>query len=94
MVYEWTKASDISFEPATDSEGKQVPVSFATYEEILEISPDVALRRSAYASFSCGLARYQNALAGTFATEIKKNVAMARIRGLSRLPTCSCISRK
>jgi oligoendopeptidase F len=81
MVYEWTKASDISFEPATDSEGKQVPVSFATYEEILEISPDVALRRSAYASFSCGLARYQNALAGTFATEIKKNVAMARIRG-------------
>lgn len=81
MVYEWTKTSDISFEPATDSAGKQVPVSFATYEEILEISPDPALRRSAYASFSRGLARYQNALAGTFATEIKKNVAMARIRG-------------
>lgn len=81
MVYEWTKTSDISFESATDSAGNQVPVSFATYEEILEISPDTALRRSAYASFSRGLARYQNALAGTFATEIKKNVAMARVRG-------------
>lgn len=81
MVYEWTKTSDISFEPAVDSEGHEVPVSFATYEEILEVSPDAALRRSAYTSFSRGLARYQNALAGTFAAEVKKNVALARIRG-------------
>ena len=81
MVYEWTKTSDISFEPAVDSEGHEVPVSFATYEEILEVSPDAALRRSAYASFSRGLARYQNALAGTFAAEVKKNVALAKIRG-------------
>ena len=81
MLYERAKSSDMKFEAVSDGEGRTVPVSFATYEVMLEKSPDTVLRRNAYASFANGLSQYQNVLGGTFGTEIKKNVAMARIRG-------------
>lgn len=80
-IYQLGKSGDMTFEPVKGSNGQETPVSFATYEETLEISPDPVLRRNAYASFSEGLKRYQNTFGGTFGAEIKKNVAMARVRG-------------
>jgi oligoendopeptidase F len=80
-IYQLAKSGDMLFEPARDSEGREVSIAFATYEEKLEISPDAVLRRNAYSSFANGLKRYQNAFGGTFGSEIKKNVAMARVRG-------------
>ncbi len=81
MLYERAKSSDMHFDSVVDSEGKETPVSFATYEVMLEKSPDVTLRRNAYASFTEGLKKYRNVLGGTFGTEIKKNVVMAKMRG-------------
>ena len=79
-IYGLSKSGDMSFDSVRDSKGQETPVSFATYEETLELSPDTVLRRSAYASFSEGLKRYQNTFGGTFGVEVKKNVAMARTR--------------
>ena len=79
-IYQLGKSGDMTFEPVRDSKGQEIPVSFATYEETLELSPDAVLRRNAYSSFSEGLKRYQNTFGGAFGSEIKKNVAMARIR--------------
>ncbi len=66
MLYERAKSSDMHFDSVVDSEGKETPVSFATYEVMLEKSPDVTLRRNAYASFTEGLKKYRNVLGGTF----------------------------
>ena len=79
-IYQLGKSGDMTFEPVQDSKGQEIPVSFATYEEALELAPDAILRRNSYSSFSEGLKRYQNSFGGTFGAEIKKNVAMARIR--------------
>ena len=81
MLYNRTKSSDMRFEPVTDSTGREVPVSFATYEVMLEKSPDTTLRRNAFQSFARGLCAYQNVLGGTFGTEIRKNVVLAKARG-------------
>ncbi|WP_374711940.1 oligoendopeptidase F [Symbiobacterium terraclitae] len=80
LVYNRAKAGDMSFEPIT-VDGRTEPVSFSTYEERLERDPDAAVRRTAFRSFSAGLRRYQNTFGATFATEVKKNVVLARLRG-------------
>ncbi|OPZ63554.1 MAG: Oligoendopeptidase F, plasmid [Firmicutes bacterium ADurb.Bin506] len=80
-LYERCKSSDMHFEPATDAAGREHPVSFATYEVLLEKSSDTVLRRNAYRSFSKGLASYREVLGGTFGAEVRKNVVLARARG-------------
>ncbi|HWI64881.1 MAG TPA: oligoendopeptidase F [Symbiobacteriaceae bacterium] len=79
-IYERIKASDMTFEPIADAEGNTYPVSFSTYEEKLETIPDIDVRRKAWASFNKGLNAYKNTMAATFATEVKKNVVIARLR--------------
>ncbi|MFZ5815114.1 MAG: oligoendopeptidase F [Bacillota bacterium] len=79
MIYERAKSADVSFEPIR-VDGKELPVSLALYEDELELSESTEVRRAAYASFVKGLKAYQNTLAATFATEVKKNVVLARLR--------------
>ena len=81
MLYGRAKSSDMRFDPVTDSAGREVPLSFATYETSLEKSADTTLRRNAWGSFTRGLAAYQNVLGGTFGTEVRKNVVLAKARG-------------
>lgn len=79
-IYTRTASTDMRFETVTDSAGREVPVSIAAYMLEIESSPDTALRRRAYDAFCRGLAPYQNALAATMATEINRNVILARLR--------------
>ena len=81
MIYERSKTSDMAFAPVTDSAGIEHPVSFALYEDHFEQSPDNELRRQAYGSFVETLSHYQNTFAATYATEIKRQVITARVRG-------------
>lgn len=76
-VYSLSKGADMKFEPALDSQGQSHPV----YEGGAQMSADAVLRRNAYASFTKGLSAYKNTYAATFATEVQKNVALAKIRG-------------
>ncbi len=80
-VYQRSKAADMSFEHVTDKDANQLPMSFAIYENKYEISPDIVLRRNAFASFAKGLKSYQNTYGATWGTEVNKNVALAKLRG-------------
>jgi oligoendopeptidase F len=76
-VYNLSKGADMKFAPALDSDGQPHPV----YEGGPLNSPDPVLRRNAHASFTEGQRAYKNTYAATFATEVKKNVTLARLRG-------------
>ncbi|OAB45202.1 oligoendopeptidase F [Paenibacillus antarcticus] len=80
-VYLRAKLSDMTFENATDEGGNSLPVSFPLYENTYEQSPDTTLRRSGFASFSRSLRTYQNTFAEAYATEVKKQVIISRLRG-------------
>lgn len=81
LIYNRSKAADMTFEPITDSQGNTHPMSFALYEETYEKSPDFTLRRNAWDSFVKGLKAYQNTYGATWGTEVKKNVVLAKLRG-------------
>jgi len=81
VIYNRSKAADMTFEAILDSEGNSHPMSFALYEETYEKSPDFVLRRNAYASFTKGLKAYQNTYGATWGTEVKKHVVTAKLRG-------------
>ena len=81
MIYNRSKAADMTFAAVEDSEGKTHPVSFALYESVYEQSTDPVLRRNAYASLVEGLRGYQNTYGATWGTEVRKNVVTAKLRG-------------
>lgn len=80
-IYNRSKLSDMSFAPVEDSEGKTRPVSFALYETAYEMSADSKLRRAAYESFTRTLKSYENTVAAAYATEVKKQTVLSRLRG-------------
>jgi oligoendopeptidase F len=75
-IYTLSKGADMKFEPAPDSEGQL----HAVYDGGPQMSPDPVLRRNAYAAFTRGLSAYKNTYAATFAAEVRKNVALAKLR--------------
>jgi len=81
MTYNRSKMSDIQFAPFTDAHGVTHPNSINLYESTYESHADASVRRGAWASFSAGLKAYNNTWAATLATEVRKNVALARLRG-------------
>ena len=80
MVYQRSKSSDIQFAPFTDAAGVVHANSFNAFESSYESHEDVSVRRGAWASFGAGLHAYRNTYATTFATEVQKNLVMARLR--------------
>jgi oligoendopeptidase F len=80
MIYDRAKTSDMRFGPFTVA-GTSMPNTFNQYESAYEISPQAEVRRAAWRSFCDGLKPYQNTFAGTFGTEITKNIVLARARG-------------
>lgn len=80
-IYQRGKLSDMTFSPVKDSNGAEHPVSFALFEADYEMSADTELRRASYQSFSKTLATYQNSFAAVYATEVKKQTVLSRLRG-------------
>jgi len=80
-IYSRTKTGDMTFAPFTDAAGTSHPNSFNLYQSTYEASDDTSVRRAAWASFSAGLAAHQHTTGGTFATEIAKNIVLAKARG-------------
>ncbi|MDP3613718.1 MAG: M3 family metallopeptidase, partial [Rubrivivax sp.] len=81
MIYNRSKSSDLQFAPFTDQAGTVYANSVNGFESNFETHGDTSVRRGAWASFSAGLKAYNHTWSATFATEINKNVAMARLRG-------------
>ncbi len=76
-IYSLSKGTDMKFESALDSQGEDHTV----YEGGPLNSSDPVLRHNAYDSFTKGLSAHRNTYAATFSTEVKKNVALAKLRG-------------
>lgn len=79
-IYSRSKTSDMEFEPFFDENGEEFPVSFALYETRYEQSSNTNERRKAFSSFTKTLNHYKNTFAATYATEVKKQVVMSRLR--------------
>ncbi len=80
MIYNRSKASDLQFAPFTDAAGTVYANSVNGFESNYEGHADTSVRRHAWASFSAGLKAYNQTYAATFATEVSKNVTLARLR--------------
>jgi oligoendopeptidase F len=94
MIYNRSKSSDIEFAPFSNAQGTAYPNSFNLYEWTYESHPDTCIRRSAWKSFSAGLKAYNHTYAATLATEIKKNVVLARLRNYRSTEECLLQSHK
>jgi oligoendopeptidase F len=79
-IYGMAKLADMQFSSIEDEEGNELPVSFALFESRYEFSPDTDVRRKAYDSFVSTLKQYKNTIAATYATEVKKQVTLAKLR--------------
>jgi len=79
-IYGMTKLADMDFNSIQDEQGNELPVSFALFESKYEFSPSADIRRKAYSSFVSTLKRYKNTVATTYATEVKKQVTLSRLR--------------
>jgi oligoendopeptidase F len=80
MIYNRSKAGDLQFAPFADVQGTTRDNSVNLYEWTYDSHPDVSVRRGAWQSFSAGLNAYNHTYAATLATEISKNVVLARLR--------------
>lgn len=79
-IFSRSKQSDMQFESVVDGDGIAQPVSEPLYEESYEYSEDTVLRRNAYASFVKTFEQYKNTYAATYATEVTKQVQLAKLR--------------
>ncbi|WP_175614982.1 oligoendopeptidase F [Piscibacillus halophilus] len=79
-IYQRSKSSDMQFDNFK-ANGEEYSNSFALYEDEYELSTDTDIRRNAYKSFVNTLKQYQNTYAATYATEVKKQVQLAKVRG-------------
>lgn len=80
-TYSMSKAADMVFDDIEDKDGKKHPNSFALFEGKYEYSEDSVLRKNAYKSFNKTLKQYKNTYATVYSTQVKKEVAMAKLRG-------------
>ncbi len=80
MIYNRSKSGDLQFVPFTDEAGTVYANSVNGFESNFETHSDTSVRRGAWASFSTGLKAYNQTYASTFATEVNKNVVLARLR--------------
>ncbi len=79
-IYQTSKGADMTFEDFTIDSGEKLANSFALFETKYEFSPDPSIRREAYKSFSKSLNQYSNTYAAVYATEVKKQIAISRLR--------------
>ncbi|MCM3123630.1 MULTISPECIES: oligoendopeptidase F [unclassified Mesobacillus] len=79
-IYNMAKLADMEFSSIRDEQDNDLPVSFALFESRYEFSPDTYVRRKAYDSFVSTLKQYKNTIAATYATEVKKQVTLAKLR--------------
>lgn len=79
-IYQTSKSSDMQFASFEDEDGNELPNSFALFEDRYEFSPNTSVRRKAYETFVSTLKQYKNTYAATYATEVKKQVALSRLR--------------
>ncbi|MCC3358558.1 oligoendopeptidase F [Bacillus sp. REN16] len=80
MIYQRSKTSDMQFSAFVTDDGIEHPLTFNSFPKY-EDSANTELRRKASKAFAETLDKYKNTYAATLATEVKKQVIEARLRG-------------
>jgi oligoendopeptidase F len=80
-VWNQSTAADFAAAPVADGEGSEVSVTIARWVFGLSKSPDRDLRRRAYQSLGAAMDARKHTLATALATNVKRNVSLARLRG-------------
>lgn len=78
-IYQTSKMADMRFEDFTAND-VWYENSFALFETKYEYEPEAILRKASYKSFYKTLEKYKNTYAGLYATEVKKHVALSKLR--------------
>jgi oligoendopeptidase F len=71
---------DLKFEPAKDSDGAPQPLVQSTVNKLLA-SSDRKTRKNTWINYADSYLKFQNTLATIYLASVKRNVAMARLRG-------------
>ena len=79
-LYQKTKLLDIDF-GTFEANGKEIPLSYLSYEGELESHQDTEVRRNAYSKFYSKLKEYEHTTAGTYDIHLKKEKTTADLRG-------------
>ncbi|HLR64601.1 MAG TPA: oligoendopeptidase F [Pseudogracilibacillus sp.] len=80
-IFERAKATDISFDSIQDEDGNELPMSEALFEDEYETSTSRHIRQAAFESYNRTMHRYKNTFAAIYATEVTKQVTIAKLRG-------------
>jgi oligoendopeptidase F len=78
-IWKNTANADITYDPVTDEQGRQVAMSLSALGLLLQ-SPDRSVRQASYESALRGFAGHKRTLAATFAAAQKRDVIVARLR--------------
>lgn len=78
-IYQMSKTADMTFDDFT-VDGQSYNNSFALFETKYEYAPEASLRRASYKAFSKTLHKYKNTYAGLYGAEVKKQVALSKLR--------------
>lgn len=79
-LYQQISSVDVTFAPARDRAGNEVPVSVGGFLLHLIQSPDREVRKQAWESLATGIDSHKAALGTSLATAIGRNATLARLR--------------
>ena len=79
-IYNALNNADLTFQPATASDGAQMEIGQASIGSLLT-HPDRQVRRTAWQNYADGYLQFKNSFAATLTTAIKQDVFNMRARG-------------
>ncbi len=79
-LYDITKLLDIDF-GTFEAHGKDIPLSYVSFEGELEVDSDTEVRRNAFRKFSDTLKKYENTTAKTYDMAIQQEKTESKLRG-------------
>ena len=81
-IFSMLDNADLKFDNIINSEGKEVPLTHATYISYLE-SPDRNVRKAAFDSYYRSYHDHKNTIAAIYSSSVKKDIFLANIRNYS-----------
>lgn len=79
-LYDTTKMQDIDF-GTFEADGKEIPMSYVSFEGELEVDSNTKVRRNAFKAFSDTLRKYEHTTAKTYDTQVQQEKIESELRG-------------
>lgn len=79
-LYDTTKMQDIDF-GTFEADGKEIPMSYVSFEGELEVDSNTKVRRNAFKAFSDTLRKYEHTTAKTYDIQVQQEKIESELRG-------------